>query len=46
MNWGRTLALTMCGADAIIGLVYGCQRDVRMCIYWVAAAVLTAAVSW
>jgi hypothetical protein len=46
MNWGRILSLIMASEDVIIALVYGYQGHGRLCIYWLAAAVITAAVAW
>lgn len=46
MNWGRVLSLIMAGEDLIIALVYGYQGNIRMCIYWLAATTICAAVSW
>lgn len=46
MNWGRTLALIMSVEDVIIASVYLIQRDWRMAVYWLAAAVITASVVW
>ena len=46
MNYARILALTFCGEEVIVSLVYGLQKDWRMCIYWFAAAVIGVAVVW
>ena len=46
MNWARIIALTMVGEDVILAFAYLLQRDVRMFVYWMAAAVITASVSW
>jgi len=44
-NWGRTLSLVMASEDLVIALVYMYQGNLRMCIYWGAAAVICAAVA-
>jgi hypothetical protein len=46
MNWARTLSLTMAGEDVLIALVYVYQGNIRMGIYWGAAAVICTAVAW
>jgi len=46
MNWGRTLSLSMAGADLVISLAYLFHKDVRMTLYWFFAACLTATISW
>jgi hypothetical protein len=32
--------------DIGAAIVYGCQLDWRRCVYWIAAAVLTAAITF
>lgn len=46
MNYARTLALTFCVEECIVAVVYGIQKDWRMCIYWAAASVIGVAVVW
>ncbi len=46
MNWGRSLSFVMAGEDFIIALVYAYQGNWRMCIYWLAATVICAAIAW
>jgi hypothetical protein len=32
--------------DVLAAIVYGCHGDIRRCVYWMAAAVLTATVTF
>lgn len=46
MNWGETIAKLMILFNVLAGVLYFIQGDVRRGIYWVAAAVLTGAVTF
>lgn len=47
MTWGQTFPLTLIILDIGAALVYGIhEHDVRRCIYWLAAATLTACVTF
>jgi len=46
INWGFAIANFMIGVDVLASIAYFIQKDVRHGIYWLAAAVLTAAVTY
>jgi len=43
---GTLFASCMIGLQGAAAIAYACENDVRRAIYWTAAAVLTAAVSF
>ena len=46
MNAGQWFATALIVLDCGAALGYGFDGDVRRCVYWIAAAVLTATVTW
>ena len=46
MDKTRYLPTLLIVIDLAAALVYGCSGDVRKTVYWLAAAVLTAAVTY
>ena len=46
MNRTQILPLVLIIIDIGAGVVYGCEGDVRKCIYWIAAAVLSITVTF
>ena len=46
MNYGKMLAEVMIVLDVLASIGYTCQGDYRHAIYWLAAGVLTATVTF
>lgn len=42
----RLLPITMMILSALAGVVYACNRDLRHSVYWFAAAILNASVTF
>ena len=46
MSRAQMLPTVLIAIDVVSGLVYAAHGDLKRCIYWLAAAVLTATVTY